>query len=91
MINKKERIMVSVGAQGGVGIWWAFLYAITLKQIGSDSFPTTDTMHGNISSQTLLETVFFNYMFARKHELVPASYILTTACVFQGQGTTCRT
>lgn len=42
--------MVSVGAQGGVVIRWASLYAITLKQIGSDSFPMTDTMHGNISS-----------------------------------------
>lgn len=84
--------MVSVGAQGGVVIRWAFLYAITLKQIGSDSFPMTDTMHGNISSQTLLETVFFNYVFAHKHDpYVPASYMLTTACVFQGPGTTCRT
>lgn len=57
--KKKDRIMVSVGTHWRVGIWWAFLNAITLKQIEFDSFPSTDRKHRNISSQIFFETVCY--------------------------------
>lgn len=39
-------------------MWWAFLNAITLKQIELDSFPSTK--HRNISSQIIFEAVCFS-------------------------------